>query len=208
MLYVPKGTKSLYENANGWNSFTISEIPDISLTLTKGMVTYANELKLDFTTPISGLKAYVVAEVTGSKAVLTEVSSAVPAATGLILKGIAGQTYDIPYVIGDVSPMTNKLVGVTTDTAIGGNGTDYILKDGKFVKANAGTLSGGKAYLKLDNAEVREVVFIDTETTGINTTLMNSEKVKSEVYNLNGQRISSPKQGGLYIVNGKKTIIK
>ena len=36
---------------------------------------------------------------------------------------------------------------------------------------------------------------------------MNSEKVKSEVYNLAGQRIVNPSKG-LYILNGKKIFIK
>ena len=29
-----------------------------------------------------------------------------------------------------------------------------------------------------------------------------------EVYNLNGQRVDNLKKGGLYIVNGKKVVIK
>jgi hypothetical protein len=51
------------------------------------------------------------------------------------------------------------------------------------------------------------IVLVKKEGTGISATLMNSEKVKSEVYNLAGQRIVNPSKG-LYILNGKKIFIK
>ena len=51
------------------------------------------------------------------------------------------------------------------------------------------------------------IMLVKKESTGISATLMNSEKVKSEVYNLAGQRIVNPSKG-LYILNGKKVFIK
>lgn len=49
----------------------------------------------------------------------------------------------------------------------------------------------------------------DYFTTGIGDTLVNSEKriVNNAIYNLNGQRVAQPTKG-LYIINGKKVIIK
>ncbi len=206
VLYVLKGTKSLYEVVADWNQFVnIEEIGNCSVTLSKDVVTYASDLKLDFTTPVSGLKAYVVSDVMDGKAVLTEVTDKVPAGTGLILKGTAGETYEIPYCIGDVSAIANKLVGVTIDTAIGGNDLDYILSDGKFVKASAGTLAAGKAYLKLDAALARGIIDMVGDVTGIGT--VERSTADNEVYNLNGQRISKPAKG-LYIANGKKVMVK
>ena len=208
-LRVPAGAKAKYEATEGWNKFTtIEEIPDVSITLDKDLVTFANNLKLDFTTPIEGLKAYVVSEVNDGKAVLKEVTEPVPAETGLILRGTAGQTYKIPYTIGAIDAVDNKLVGVTVDTAIGGNDVDYILQDGKFVKANAGMLKAGKAYLKLDAALAREVIEIDGITTGIapmHNAQCTMHNGAGTVYNLNGQRVANPTKG-LYIVDGKKVI--
>ena len=51
------------------------------------------------------------------------------------------------------------------------------------------------------------IVLVKKEGTGISATLMNSEKVNSDVYNLAGQRIVNPKKG-LFVVNGKKVFIK
>lgn len=44
-------------------------------------------------------------------------------------------------------------------------------------------------------------------TTGISATLMNNERVNSEIYDLLGRKVSQPTKG-LYIVNGKKVIIR
>ena len=179
----------------------------VSVTMSKEMITYASSRALDFTTPIAGLKAYVVSAVTDGKAVLTEVTGAVPAATGLILKGTAGQSYVIPCATGSLSTVTNKLLGVTTDTTIGGNDLDYILQDGKFVKATSGTLSAGKAYLRLDAALARDVIDIVDDATGICDVNRSKRNAPVSVYNLNGQRISNP-TSGLYIINGNKVYVK
>lgn len=209
ILYVPKGTKSKYQATSRWYDFKIVELENCSVTLNKNVVTFASDLMLDFSTPIDGLKAYVVSDVTDGKATLTEVTGAVPAGTGLLLKGTAGQTYEIPYTIGTIENVTNKLVGVTIDTAIGGNDVDYILSNGKFVKASAGTLAAGKAYLKLDAALARGTIDIVGDATGIDALLSNKEEsIKNdEVYNLNGQRVSKPAKG-LYVVGGKKVMVK
>ena len=206
ILNVPIGTKAKYEAADGWKKFKkIVEFSNASVTLTKEMETFAYALPLDFTTPVSGLKAYTVKEVNDGKAVLEEVTGAVPIGTGLILKGTAGQTYEIPYILGDIAAIDNKLVGVYVDTVIGGNDVDYILKNGKFVKAVAGKLKAGKAYLKLDAALAREIIEIDGETTGISL-VENGKRETENVFDLQGRRVSKPSKG-MYIVNGKKVVM-
>ena len=50
-------------------------------------------------------------------------------------------------------------------------------------------------------------IVIRTDATGIDATLVNSEKVNSQYFNLAGQRVAQPTQG-LYIVNGKKVLVK
>lgn len=178
-----------------------------NVTLSKDMTTYADNRALDFTTPIAGLKAYVVSSVTNNKAVLTEVTGTVPAGTGLILKGTAGQSYVIPCASGNVGTVANKLVGVTTATTIGGNNLDYILQDGKFVKATSGIINAGKAYLKLDAAlgrEVLDIVYDATDINDINTSVSTGNR---SIYNLSGQRVKKP-TNGLYVVDGKKVFVK
>lgn len=49
--------------------------------------------------------------------------------------------------------------------------------------------------------------FMENGTTGINDVRSQMEDGRGEVYNLAGQRVSQPTKG-LYIVNGKKVVIK
>ena len=51
------------------------------------------------------------------------------------------------------------------------------------------------------------VVLVKDGATGIDATLVNSEKVNSQYFNLAGQRVAQPAKG-LYIVNGKKVLVK
>ena len=70
-------------------------------------------------------------------------------------------------------------------------------------------LEAGKSYeFKATGTKWRLAGFryIGT-TTGISATLMNNERVNSEIYNLAGQRVAQPTKG-VYIVNGHKVVIK
>ena len=51
------------------------------------------------------------------------------------------------------------------------------------------------------------IVLVKKETTGINTLNVEREMLNGEVYNLAGQRVHNPRKG-LYIVNGKKVMMK
>ena len=79
-----------------------------------------------------------------------------------------------------------------------------------FRRAIEGAVDKGKAYLHLDAlpSNASELTIIVGETTGINSlTPSPSPKGEGSVYNLAGQRVAQPTKG-LYIVNGKKIVIK
>ena len=67
----------------------------------------------------------------------------------------------------------------------------------------------GKAFLVINVEEARElkVIFADDETTGISDGLAKDEGMNKEIFNLRGQRVAQPTKG-LYIVRGKKVVIK
>jgi len=90
----------------------------------------------------------------------------------------------------------------------------YVLNGGSsfvWVK-DAGTLSAGKCWIQLEkspaNARALSIVF-EGETTGISEELrVKSEKfATAPVYDLQGRRVMQPTKG-LFIVNGKKVVIK
>ena len=82
---------------------------------------------------------------------------------------------------------------------------------------NAGTIVGlsidisayAKGYytVTVENSNELFTGEFETETTGIEETIYNKVETKTEIYNLQGQRLSSL-QRGLNIVNGKKVYVK
>lgn len=178
---------------------------------TSGYSTLAKAFGLDFSsaTPV-GLVAYVASEISASAVTLDAIDEA-PASTGVILKGTAGQTYSIPVKNDASFDGTNKLKAAVTATTIAANEA-YIMQGGLFHKVTAASsIPAGKAYLLTSDvpAAARELSFVfgGDETTGIST-MHNSQCIMhNEYFDLQGRRVVDPTRG-LYIVNGKKVVIK
>ena len=69
-------------------------------------------------------------------------------------------------------------------------------------------IPAGKAYLEFDgDVPAPSLSFGSGETTGISTTNFTNDTNNGEYYNLAGQRVAQPTKG-LYIVNGKKYMVK
>ena len=218
------GSKYCYTvDADGQVTFTMARygyltsitIQRAAIPATIGAATWATlytDYALDFS-GVSGLTAYTAA-CDGATVSLAQVSN-VPAGTGVVLQGAAG-SYNIP-VIASSETAQGDLKGSTTEgKAYDDEGTTdvYILvlndkNEAQFTKMTEGTLAAGKAYLELAKStgpgSRLNVVFVG-ETTGISTVAA-AEQAADAVYSLSGQRVATPKKG-LYIVNGKKMIIK
>ena len=168
--------------------------------------------KLDFAS-VEGITAYIATGLNGAKdaVVLSEVDI-VPAGTAIIVKtDTKGATVNVPVTTADPSDVAENLLmagdGTTAYNGVAGK-TIYYLASDQFHLANDGTLQSGKAYLAVPTAGARNLSFVfDNAATGINASLMNNGKTDNEVYNLAGQRVAQPTKG-LYIVNGKKVVIK
>ncbi len=108
----------------------------------------------------------------------------------------------------------NSLTG--TMTSITNPGNAYVLNYkeatgvGFYKLSDTGTIGAQKAYLTYTGTGTAPEFFsfdVANVTTGMCDVRSKMADVRSEVYNLNGQRVAQP-QKGLYIVNGKKVIIK
>ena len=183
--------------------------PAIELTPAKTYTTLTSAKNLDFTG--SDIKAYIVEDddATDGKITMTQVNK-VPAGTGLVLKATTpGTAVNVPVFDGtgadDVT--ANKMVGsATATTAVEANG-GYILKDGEFHPATAGTLAAGKAYLKIAVANGNAPLAIDfDETTGVKSIEHGTLNIE-HFYDLQGRKVAQPTKG-LYIVNGRKVVVK
>ena len=79
---------------------------------------------------------------------------------------------------------------------------------GKVQKGGASaTMKGFRGYFTLPaGVEGARLSFTDV-TTGI-TTVMDASELGNDAFNLKGQRVDTPKKGSLYIIGGKKVIVK
>ena len=179
----------------------------VTVTPAKATSTYVTTKALDFSA-VEGLKAYAATAASASSVTLEEVG-AVPAGTPLVLIGTAATEYTVPVAASASAPASNLLVAGDGTTTIGGTGKyDYVLSSGVFHRANEGTVAVGKAYLHLDSAPAaRELTISFGEATGISAIAKSQEPNANGYYNLAGQRVAQPTKG-LYIVNGKKIVVK
>ena len=79
--------------------------------------------------------------------------------------------------------------------------------DGKLQKGSStATINSFRAYLTAVVSGAREITFED-ETTGLTDVSSKTSDGRGECFNLAGQRVAQPTKG-LYIVNGRKVVIK
>ena len=190
---------------------------NVAITPAYDKSTYVTQQALDFSavSPAS-LKAYVATAAAGGSVTLEAVTT-VPAGTPLMLIGTAGTEYTVPVAASASEPAVNMFKagdGTTTFNDESTTSYDYILfTDGKFYRIETGTaVPVGKAYLHCDSDPTAGTgapsLSIDFGgTTGIDEVRGEMEDVRGEYYNLAGQRVANPAKG-LYIVNGKKYMVK
>ncbi len=205
------------------NTFTISDIRsdlDIIATfsrltsvenimLSNNLQTFCCKDDLDFSN-VDGVKAYIVS---GFKSATNEVLltpiSEVPAGTGLLLKGDAGKTYDIPFY-ETTYIYSNLLKGVLSNTQIS---SGYILNGEYFEQVSVSTtVPANSAYLVLpsstQNAKKLSLIFSD-ETSEIYNIEKDNEKLNDVWYTLQGVKLQNkPIQPGIYVRNNHKVIVR
>ena len=192
----------------------INETP-VSIPLAKAQTTYCCDQPLNFA-GVSGIRAYVASgfNPTTGTLLLMHIDE-VPANTGILLRGTAGVTYEIPVVDTDfyyLNMLKGVLTGVTLPTQSDGY-KNYFLKDGVFrLSDGTATVGANKAYLQLpvSTANARGVIYYETDDgyTGVLDVMEDLPESDDVYYNLNGQRIDNPKKKGLYIQKGRKVVIK
>jgi len=196
---------------NVTNDLTLNiEMPEMIKLAADGYSTYCSENRLDISRT-TGLTAYIVSETTASTVVLKPVS-VIPAETGFIVKGTGSALYDLfktGTATDDVSD--NQLHGTLIATSAPANTYALSTKKGVtgFYPVTTGLqIPAHKAYLTVSGsaqAQARALTFGDGETTGIMS--IENDSFVGDFYNLSGQRVQAPTKG-LYIVNGKKVVIK
>lgn len=170
-----------------------------------------------------GLTAFGYTSIDGNtltKSVEYVAGDIVPANTAVVVKGAKG-SYNY-YNTEETATKTiekNLLKGVTTDTRIGASSgvKRYILTradDGilAFYRTNSGTINvkANRAYLEVPTAMAVASFSLEGTATGINNVVTTA--AKQGIYTISGVRLNATTTKGLpagiYIVDGKKVIVK
>lgn len=198
-----------YTSATG--KFDITSSDQVTIT-SAGYATYSNAAAYK----ISGCEAYTVTAATTSATLNKLADNAeLPAGTGVIIKGDAGD-YTVTPSAGTADVTGNMLIGSGNYTYVINQEdyTAYILANYESVlgfykvKADDKTLAAHKAFLKVTSGGAPEFLGFGADVTGINEVKGSGLKVQDAVvYDLQGRRVITPARG-LYIVNGRKVVIK
>ena len=194
-------------------------VEPVTITSAK-YATYCSTNALNFSG--TGITAYK-AKVENGTVKMTEIEDGiVPANTGVILyKDVTEETMvQVPVTATNVTIADNELVGTTEKTLVNAmtdtkhnyimqkSGTNIVFKkavDGAYMPAN-------RAYLSTDNESAARMYATFGETTEITTTdISNYTDPKDTWYVLDGRHIANgqrPTIKGIYIVNGRKVVIK
>ena len=209
IAFFYKGTTT---NAGTWrikNLKVAVSAEDVTVSAA-GLSTFASDNALDFTN-VENLEAYIAKE-DGENITLQQVNK-VPAGTGVLLRAKNNATdFVVPFTTASTDDVTENIFhrGTGAAVATGSGPYNWILstKNGVlgFYHANGNTVATNHAYLQTTSANARiDLTF--GEETAIRDVNRQSAEGRSEVYDLQGRRVALPTPG-LYIVNGKKAIIK
>lgn len=163
--------------------------------------------------------AYIAKQEGENKVVLQKITGALPANTGVILSSENAKKDCIPTArttepLATVNAADNMLKP-TTGSAVAADVNAYILSQNngtavfKKLSSSDRTIKQYKAYLKLDgtqNAQLMNFAFAGSDLTGIQNVTETSAK-SNTAYDLAGRKVGKL-QKGIYIVNGKKVIVK
>ena len=161
----------------------------------------------------NGVTAYT-GSLNGEWLTLTPIEGdAIPAETAVILGGAAGN-YSFFEVTTETTIDNNILQGTATEIATTDvtGGVVYTLQPNEdnngvvFMEYEGATLAAGKAYLVL--SEGQKSIGIRFEgTTDIEHSVIRNQHSEM-IFDLLGRRVEAITKGGIYIVNGKKVVVK
>jgi len=208
-LHVPVGCVEAYQAASPWKDF--GAIYSSVTSLFDGTNLWTSYVAQENYTIPAGLEAYVISNLSETSAVASQIDY-IPQGVPLLLKRNDATTNSFDFATGSgTAPTTNLLKVYDTDKTVS-NREGYILYKDEFVLVDEGTLPAGRVFLPLNggnSANTRGIVIEGEGTTGIQNLVSDSEVSHGVWYDLQGRKIDGkPIKKGVYILNGRKVVVK
>ena len=172
---------------------------------------------------MDGVKLYTITAVNGTQLTLTEFTAEVPANTPFLIYNSSEEAKEVKLNAvpnGGSTPAYPTAAAEFKGTTVAKsftedewNGYDfYVLTGSNFywVSENNSQIPANRCWIQLPKtaAPAPSLSFVDGEgTTGIENIAQPSTLSNQPIYDLNGRRVAQPTKG-LYIINGKKVILK
>ena len=155
---------------------------------------------------------------------LTSIGKQVPAGTGVIIKGTAGEIVNPETTTDEVASVTSILKPTTPIYAEDGTSTGgaVTVKSGDKIyalKTVDGTASFHivspnveipkyKAYYEPTNTTTNTAKYITFGDTATDINALDMAEEEGDIFNLGGQKVQKTTMKGVYIKNGKKVVVK
>lgn len=210
---IVEGNVESYITTKGIKSVSdFAKVAEQVVITSAGMSTYYTDCALDFTDN-ENIYAYTVTD--GTNKVTYNKVDVVPANTAVVLRSVnEGAASELIPVSESTATANSALEGTLEDKYVT---TGYVLNNGSngvgFYKANPeandgkGTkIAAHRAYLPATSG-AKDFIGIDFESVATAISAIETETETNNVYDLQGRKVMNPAKG-LYIVNGKKVVIK
>lgn len=221
IAYIP-------ENSD-WTTRTASATLDA-----KGFATYCPAWTVKIPEAVDGqtqVKAYYMSAASGSTLTFKEITTGnIPGGCAVLLTGDAGATYN--FSNADKIATGDSRTAIGLNSAAGGLGVSvlhpayksgikasancwaYMKDSGLYAHVTEGLeIPEGKAWVDAEltpsqsDARGIAIVLDGNDPTGISEVTVKAEETRNGCFDLQGRRVTNPVKG-LYIVNGKKVVIK
>ena len=233
-IYVPSNIVKAYRESNElWNDFIFA----VPVVTAKKFVSFCSDVPFT-TRQFNGQKwvapttiwMYWIDKAKNNSTSITMTATrdfetkVIPAGFGLVIKttdqGASG--YIFMPLIGaneksDLIADNNRMKGVTVKTQMGDivsanpDNYYYILTDNKFRRVTSGNLEAGLAYLEMPksimNGSAKISISLEDDVTDGIILINGDEQNASNIYDIQGRKVENATKG-IYIVNGKKVVIK
>ena len=194
----------------------------VKLTIpAKSYVTYIDAEKRQMENAVSGVSLHTVTGINGDEVTLSSPISVVQAEMPFLFYNDNDAEASVSIIVSstdadNVQYDSQHYKGTLTDKTFTDEDMQaadhYVLMDGQdFVWVRkAGTLAAGKCWIELAKASPQHaprLTIVPGTTTGISH-VATAEKSDALYYDLQGRRVTMPTKKGLFIVGGKKVVIK